>query len=392
MISYPNQPFGHFVKAACKNLPMAKRQPAKSRKVPPLCERRKFALKTLPSPYHEARLEESAFGARMIPPALRVAAMEVVVWDFLDEQFLCSQDFRVRLGLEEGAVFQDFLPREERAVFFQILRQTLKGEPIASRRIRWTLPGSSPRVLAIHTAMLEQDGNGNPERLLLLAQDLSVVDTAMQALQEFHHKANERVAHSKTLLQEVNHRLKNNLQIVCSLIHSHGDGVRDPMVRHSFSDIETRVRMIAHLHDRLARGFDTLKAAEILSELVKHITQTGALPPGRLSMDLQDGAHEFDAKRAMPFAMIANELLMNSMQHSPPGTPVNLHWRRLADASARLTIRNTCTRPHGKSPSGLGMEIVHALCRQLGAHFQSDFIWNEAVCHVVLPSKTESAR
>jgi two-component sensor histidine kinase len=82
---------------------------------------------------------------------------------------------------------------------------------------------------------------------------------------------------------------------------------------------------------------------------------------------------------------------MNSLLHSPPGTPVNLQWQRLANESARLTIRNTCTRPSGQSPSGLGLEIVHALCRQLGAHFQSNFVWNEAVCHVVLPSKTESA-
>ena len=346
----------------------------------------KFALKSLPDPSPETLETDSAFWARALPIACRVAAMEVLVWDFLNEQFLCSHGFRDRLGLAEGTVFQEALQDEDRAVFIKIIRRALEGRDIEVRRVRWSLPDKPARVLEIHDAMVESDDPGTPTRLSLLVQDLTGADNALQALLQFHQQANERVAITKTLLQEVNHRVKNNLQIVCSLIHSHSDEVSDPEARNSFHDIEGRVRMIAHLHDRLSRGFDTLEAAAILRDLAAHVAETSALPPGRLALDLQAGTLELQVAQAMPFAMMANELLMNSIQHGTPGTPVSVQFRALPDGSARLTIRNTCPKPPENSPSGLGMQIVRALCRQLEATFHSDFAWNEATCQVHLPA------
>jgi two-component sensor histidine kinase len=312
--------------------------------------------------------------------------MEVLVWDFANEEFLCSQSLRERLDLVEGMLFPDSLPEEDRSVFFQILRQAFEGRPVEVRRLRWSRPGVPPRVLAIHDAVVERDEVENPRRLLLLVQDLTVADSALQELLQLHRQANERAALSSTLLQEVNHRVKNNLQIVCSLLHSHRDGVRDAGARDSFRDIEARVRMIAHLHDRLSRGFNTLEASSILRDLAGHVAETSALPTGRLALDLQDGALELEVAQAMPFAMIANELLMNAIRHGTPDSRVSMQFCGMGDGSAKLTIRNACAATPRKSPSGLGMEIVRALCRQLDASFQSDFAWNEATCHVHLPA------
>jgi two-component sensor histidine kinase len=349
-----------------------------------------FSLRCLSAPYHESHFDGSERWRDTLSTALRVAAMEVVVWDCSSREFLCSHGFRERLGLDEGAAFPDFLPEEERAAFMKILDQTLEGKPVTPRHIRWSRPGFEPRSLAVRNGMPERQGGS--ARVLLLVQDVSRAETALHTIRDIHKKADEQVALSKTLVREANHRLKNNLQIVCSLIHSHIEEVNDSSARNSFRDIEVRVRMIAHLHDRLARGFDTLEGADILRELAGHITQTAALPPGRLELDLQEGALELEPARAMPFAMMANELLMNSIQHGTPGSPVILHWQGLPDGSARLTVRNASPSAPMESPTGLGLEIVRALCRQLGADFQSRFVWNQAVCHVVMPAKKGGSR
>jgi two-component sensor histidine kinase len=353
-------------------------------KKPPV-DRPNFPLRCLPAPYHETHFEGPELWQGIVTTALRVAAMEVVVWDFSGREFHCSQTFRERLGLKEGEAWTDFLPDEEQTALWEILLQVREGKPVTPRHIRWSRPESEPRSMAIRDGMPERTGDST--RVLLLAQDVSVAENALHTIRDIHQKADERVAFSKTLLREVNHRLKNNLQIVCSLIHSHIEEFNDPGARNSFRDIEARVRMIAHLHDRLARGFDTLEGAGILRELAGHIAQTAALPPGRLELDLQEGALELEPARAMPFAMMANELLMNSIQHGTPGSPVILQWQGLPDGSARLTIRNASPAAPMESPSGLGLEIVRALCRQLGADFQSQFAWNQAVCHVVMPAK-----
>jgi two-component sensor histidine kinase len=317
----------------------------------------------------------------MLLTALQVAAMEIVVCDFSTREFLCSHAFAKRLGIEEGSALPNFLPEEACAALFEILREAREGKPITPRHIRWTRPGFEPRALSLRFGIAERKS----KRVLILAHDVSIATSALFTIRDLHREADERVAFSETLLREVNHRLKNNLQIVCSLIHSHIEAASDPSAQSSFRDIEARVRMIAHLHDRLARGFDTLEAAGILRDLAGHIAQSAALAPGRLKLDLQEGALELGPAQAMPFAMMANELLMNSIQHGTPGSPVILQWRELADGSARLTIRNSTQALPAEATSGLGLEIVHALCRQLKANFQSEFAWNQAVCHVVVP-------
>jgi two-component sensor histidine kinase len=355
-------------------------QPERSAVNPP-----NFRLRCLPAPFHETHFDGPQLWHGILATALRVAAMEVLVWDFTKREFHCSEAFRKRLGLEEGESWSDFLPEKEQEALVEILLQIRKGESVTPRHIRWSRPDSEPRSMAIRKGMA--DDNGDSLRVLLLAQDVSVAENALHTIRDIHQKADERVAFSQTLLREVNHRLKNNLQIVCSLIHSHIEEFNDPGARNSFRDIEARVRMIAHLHDRLARGFDTLEGAGILRELAGHISQTAALPADRLKLDLQEGALELEPSRAMPFAMLANELLTNSIQHGTPGTPVILQWHALPDGSARLTIRNASSSAPMESPSGLGLEIVRALCRQLGADFQSQFAWNQASCHVVIPAK-----
>jgi two-component sensor histidine kinase len=334
----------------------------------------------------------SALGKRVLEAACSTASLGVFDWDLRAPGFHCPPAFRERLALQEGGTVGEKLAAADRAVFLQSIRLALRSEPTEIRRLRWTTDKNTFRILAIRDAVLERNDNGAPERLIVLMQDLTVADEALQAMVSIHKEAKERVSESHTLMREMNHRVKNNLQIVCALIHSHSDGLEDPAARSSFSDIESRVRTIAHLHDRLSHGFNTLEAAGILRDLAVLVAQSSGLPADRLVLDLENVTHPLGLAQAMPFAMAANELLMNSLQHGNAGSAVTVQLRTLPDGALRLTIRNASRSAPGVSSPGLGLEIVHALCRQLGAAFHSEFVWNEAASHLVLPPEKEALR
>lgn len=318
--------------------------------------------------------------------------MAVLDWDFRVREFHCPPPFCERLELRDGAVFQEFLSPADRLVFLENTGRALRGEKSGIQRVQWGKEGNTSRVLSILDADLELDANGQPERLSALVRDLTVADEALKAVVNLQNNAKERVSESHTLLREMNHRVKNNLQIVCALIHSHSDGLEDPVAKSSFSDIESRVRTIAHLHDRLSTGFGTLETAVILRDLAGLVAQSAALAPGRMVLDLENVTRPLGLAQAMPFAMAANELLMNSLQHGNPGTPVTVQLRTQPDGALRLTVRNACDSAPTGSDRGLGLEIVHALCRQLGATFHSEFAWNEAASHLVLAPEKEMLR
>lgn len=333
-----------------------------------------------------------AFWKRAMETACTSTSMAVLDWNLRKAVFDCSSAFRERLELEQGGTIAHRLSEEDRAVFLENIRQILQNGTAKIHRVRWNSGENCSRVLAVRDAALELDGEGNPARLFVLVQDLTVADEALHAMQSIRNSANERVSESHTLLREMNHRVKNNLQIVCALIHSHSDGLEDPAARSSFSDIESRVRTIAHLHDRLSHGFGTLEAAGILRDLAALVAQTSALSRQRFVLDLENIDRPLGIAQAMPFAMAANELLMNSIQHGTADTPVTVQLRALPDGSLRLTVRNGIRSAPAGTSSGLGTEILQALCRQLGATFHSEFAWNEASCHLVLPPAKEALR
>jgi len=273
-------------------------------------------------------------------------------------------------------------------VFLENIRRAMSGDTANLPRVQWGDGNHSAKVLEILDAALETDAGGGAMRLRVLVKDRTVVEQTLRTMLDIHNDAKERVSESRTLLREMNHRVKNNLQIVCALIQSQGDGLNDPAARSSFRDIESRVRTIAHLHDRLAMGFGTLDAAAILRDLAGLVAQSTAQPAERIVLDLENAPRPLSLAQALPFAMAANELLMNSIQHGNPAAPVKIQLRALPEGAFRLTVRNSSPSAPEESSPGLGLEIVHALCRQLGATFHSEFAWNEAACHLVLePAK-----
>jgi two-component system, sensor histidine kinase PdtaS len=193
-----------------------------------------------------------------------------------------------------------------------------------------------------------------------------------QEIQRGNEKLRASLAEKELLLKEVHHRVKNNLEIISSLVTLQADSIIDSRVRALLEDTSNRVRAIADIHHLLYRSedFANIDVRSFAEALARQLLSTLEQDP-RIQI-VVEGALQVDIQRAVPVSLILNELITNALKHAFPNhrrgsihVSVNsdLHesWLCVADDGIGLS-------PHfnpAKSPS-LGLQLVKVLTEQLG--------------------------
>lgn len=200
--------------------------------------------------------------------------------------------------------------------------------------------------------------------------------TERRAVQEGLRSAlaeRDRLLEQKELLiKEVNHRVKNSLQLVSGMLSLEALSVGDLTVRRWMEEAMGRVRAIAAVHERLYRTDDVerIEVGALLTELCGHLAQQLGLPPDHLQV-AADGTCVL-TDRAIPLALLTNELVTNALKHgTAPSAPVRVEIGfHESEGRFRLEVRDHGPGlPPGFDPSrspGLGMRIAQGLAAQLG--------------------------
>lgn len=178
----------------------------------------------------------------------------------------------------------------------------------------------------------------------------------------------------ETLLSEVRHRVRNNLQLVRSLTQVQARACRDAEGRAALHELEQRVAAMAFVHERLS-GLATTQGCDLeprVRELAKGIVEGAADTTGRINLRFQTEPVFVRASAAMPVALVLNELVHNALKHAfPQGKPgtVTVELRAPGtDGLARLAVSDDGEAAGDVAPheGSLGVRIVKALARQLG--------------------------
>jgi two-component system CheB/CheR fusion protein len=180
------------------------------------------------------------------------------------------------------------------------------------------------------------------------------------------------LAEKKLLLREVHHRIKNNMNVVTSLLSMQSDTQKDPTAALSLKDAGSRVRTMMVLYDKLYQSVDftDISAMEYLVPLVDDII--GNFPNhAPITVEKQIDDVILDAKILSPVGMIINELLTNTMKHAfinRDNGLIRISFS-LNDAHATLTVEDNGTGiPESvdlETPAGFGMQLVSLLTQQL---------------------------
>jgi two-component sensor histidine kinase len=177
------------------------------------------------------------------------------------------------------------------------------------------------------------------------------------------------------LLREVHHRVKNNLQVIASLLVMQGQASGDDRVRRALELTRDRVHAMALVHDRLHKsegtGLDTVDLARYADDLVHHLFARVRREQIDVAVDSEPTLISLD--RAVPCGLVLNELLTNTIQHAfppPRAGKVTVRVRPVGD-EVELTVADDGVGLPASvdvvTATTLGLEIVQALAGQLVA-------------------------
>lgn len=183
----------------------------------------------------------------------------------------------------------------------------------------------------------------------------------------------EALAAKEILLQEVNHRVKNSLQVVTSLLTLQARQVKDPEVVRVLDEARARISVVAGLHQRLysTSEHDRVDFASYVRELAAR-TVSAFGGDGRVRLELgglQDGVVLL-LNQAVPLALVVSEMLTNAVKYAFVGRDdgvIRLEVTKDEGAICILVADDGCGLPAGFDPAkstGLGMRIITLLTRQ----------------------------
>jgi PAS domain S-box-containing protein len=197
--------------------------------------------------------------------------------------------------------------------------------------------------------------------------------------------ANERA----TLLREVHHRVKNDLQLICSLLSIQEREIVDAQAAQALEDCGLRVQAIAQIHEQMyqSRNLAQLAFSEYLRSLTSRVERVGGNPRVEFALEIAETV-TLGVDRAIPCAMIVHELVVNCFKHAFPGDrkgTVTVSCGREGNSRVRVSVADdgvgmpelsAAVQAAGAQAAGgqlattqrgLGWALIDALARQLGA-------------------------
>lgn len=249
-----------------------------------------------------------------------------------------------------------------------------------------TLRGATAggRTLLVSSAELRRPESTTPD-VVIVAQDVSDLKEAEAAL-------TRSLEEKEVLLREIHHRVKNNLQIVCSLLHAEEDSADDRESRERFAALQDRIRAMAAIHEHLYASDDLSRVdfQTYLAELTAHLDRVHGGAP--VDLEVEAEPLRLPVSIALPAGLIVTELVTNAFQHAfPDGKTGTIRVRLSEDGNqAVLTVSDDGiggTAAAGipsadgsaavdGSPAhteGLGLRLVRGFTRQMNGTFEASF-------------------
>lgn len=221
-------------------------------------------------------------------------------------------------------LFSTSLDETERHIFYELsnsewnipqLRERLdklftENIRVEDFEVEQTFKMLGKRTMLVNARQLERSGG---KRLILLAiEDIT-------ASKKEKENVNNALVEKEILLKEIHHRVKNNLQIISSLLSLQAHSIQDPNVRKMFGECQHRIRSMAMVHEQLYRSknLGSVDAKNYLENLLTQCRSSHAMKAD-IQTKIDVDAITFGIDTAIPYGLLVNEIVTNAIKHAFP--------------------------------------------------------------------------
>lgn len=230
------------------------------------------------------------------------------------------------------------------------------------------LPASSGREQWISTTLtpIYDDQTGAMKKLVLVDTDITYTKRMQEQIQ---HSLKEK----DVLLKEIHHRVKNNLQIIISLLNLQSGYIRDEATLKVVKDGQLRVRSMALVHEKFYQAEELLEInfSEYIEKLCHYLYQAYGDKSDRIKVELHTDPVGLDMDTAMPCGLLVNELVSNAYKYAfpvPRTGAIRIYLKR-NDGTVSLRIQDDGVGLGAEfnlaATETLGMQLIQALTNQL---------------------------
>ncbi|HWQ66323.1 MAG TPA: PAS domain S-box protein [Methanospirillum sp.] len=338
------------------------------------------------------RMEESLRSRTALFEAQAIAHLGNWEWNVSDDRIFISDELCRIFGIDPnttGITYHDLIhqvsPGDQ-----ELVRSSVQALITAGRTFRIDfkiiLPNGAERI-ARGQGEAEWNSEGNIHRISWIVHDI----TDLKRLEE---DLKNLIQEKETLLKEIHHRVKNNMQVISSLISIQCRQVSDPSIQNVLKDIQNRVRSFGLVHELLYKSpnLNEIHYREYLSELTRFLFESYSFAAESVTCITQADQIRLDIEKAVPCSLILNELITNSLKYAfPDGMKGEIRISITLDPeSSRYCIDyqdngiGFASDEELKKEAGLGTTLIQGLTRQLsgtitredrnrGAHYRISF-------------------
>ncbi|MGB8952931.1 MAG: PAS domain S-box protein [Candidatus Aminicenantales bacterium] len=265
-----------------------------------------------------------------------------------------------------GIHFKDTISTSEFPDAENKLKSLLEGKtiPLYERIMRKKDGTEFPVEINIS---LVRDPEGKPLFLQSIIRDIT-------ERKKFENELKTALKEKDVLLREVHHRVKNNMQIIISLLRLQSNYIQDKSMLDLFRASQDRIKSMALVHEKLYRSKDlaSIDFNDYIRGLVSHLHYSSGLDLSCIQMEINIGDVKLDINRAVPCGLIINELTTNAIKYAfPQGRSGMIHIEMFSHAEGHFTLTikdNGSGIPESlnlREPQTLGLQIVNDLVKQI---------------------------
>lgn len=239
--------------------------------------------------------------------------------------------------------------------------------------------------IAYDSISLRKDGSRFPVHVELTSMNLSgekavvALISDITELRDREEKIKSSLNEKEILLKEIHHRVKNNLQIISSLLSLQSEYINDKKAFELFIESMNRIRSMAIIHEKLyqTNNFSRIDASEYVTELVNYLFRTYQDSTRRIALESDIDNINIVIDTAIPCGLIINELISNSLKYAFPENRqgvITVAFKQNGTSGYELSIGdNGIGLPADfdfSKTNSLGLMLVTSLTEQLNGTFE----------------------